>query len=84
MSERILFLGNGINRVVEKNQKHSWDAALLHLEKLYLKTAHQSSDTIEGGNIYLTGVNRVIPEPTTATLSLLALAGLSMRRRRGK
>ena len=38
----------------------------------------------EGGNVYLTGVNRVIPEPTTATLSLFALAGLAMRRRRGK
>lgn len=25
---------------------------------------------------------RIIPEPTTATLSLLALAGLAMRRRR--
>lgn len=38
----------------------------------------------EGGNVYLTGVNRVIPEPTTATLSLFALAGLAMRRRRRK
>ena len=27
-------------------------------------------------------VAKVIPEPTTATLSLLALAGLAMRRRR--
>lgn len=34
------------------------------------------------GTIYVTGVNRVIPEPTTATLSLLALAGLVARRRR--
>lgn len=38
----------------------------------------------EGGNVYLTGVNRVIPEPTTATLSFFALAGLAMRRRRRK
>lgn len=36
----------------------------------------------DAGNIYLTGVNRVIPEPTTATLSLLALAALAARRRR--
>lgn len=34
------------------------------------------------GTIYVTGVNRVIPEPATATLSLLALAGLAARRRR--
>ncbi len=35
------------------------------------------------GNVYVTGVNTVqIPEPTTATLSLLALAALAARRRR--
>ena len=28
------------------------------------------------------GLQRIIPEPTTATLSLLALAGLALRRRR--
>ena len=36
----------------------------------------------DSGNIYVSGVNVVIPEPTTATLSLLALAGLAARRRR--
>jgi len=36
----------------------------------------------DAGKVYLTGVNRVIPEPTTATLSLLALAALAARRRR--
>lgn len=36
----------------------------------------------DGGNIYVSGVNVVIPEPTTATLSLLALVGLAARRRR--
>ena len=35
----------------------------------------------EGGTVYLQGVV-TIPEPTTATLSLLALAGLCARRRR--
>ncbi len=32
--------------------------------------------------VYLQGVSNTIPEPTTATLSLLALAALAMRRRR--
>ena len=32
--------------------------------------------------VYLEGVSKVVPEPTTATLSLLALAALAMRRRR--
>jgi hypothetical protein len=33
----------------------------------------------ENGTVYITGL---VPEPTTATLSLLALAGLAARRRR--
>lgn len=36
----------------------------------------------DSGNIYVSGVNVVVPEPTTATLSLLALVGLAARRRR--
>lgn len=36
----------------------------------------------EQGAVYLVGVNRVVPEPATATLSLLALAALAVRRRR--
>ena len=36
----------------------------------------------ESGTVYLTEFNKVIPEPTTATLSLLALAALAARRRR--
>lgn len=36
----------------------------------------------DAGKVYLTGVNRVVPEPSTATLSLLALAALAARRRR--
>lgn len=37
---------------------------------------------IEGSNLVLTGTLTYTPEPTTATLSLLALAGLAARRRR--
>lgn len=36
----------------------------------------------DSGTIYLTGVSASIPEPATATLSLLALAALAARRRR--
>ena len=32
--------------------------------------------------VYLQGISKVVPEPTTATLSLLALAALAARRRR--
>lgn len=36
----------------------------------------------DSGTVYVTGVNRVVPEPSTATLSLLALAALAARRHR--
>lgn len=38
--------------------------------------------TVENSNLVLHGVLYITPEPTTATLSLLALAGLAARRRR--
>ena len=40
----------------------------------------QTQLVCKGGNVYITGL--VVPEPTTATLSLLALAALAARRRR--
>ena len=41
-------------------------------------------ETLENGNkaIVANYVTAIVPEPTTATLSLLALAGLAARRRR--
>ncbi len=38
--------------------------------------------TLDMGKLMTTGVAQSVPEPTTATLSLLALAGLAARRRR--
>ena len=38
--------------------------------------------TLDMGTLMTTGVAQSVPEPTTATLSLLALAGLAARRRR--
>lgn len=46
--------------------------------------SENTSLVYDSGSIYVTGVNRVIPEPTSATLSLLALAALAARRRRNK
>ena len=46
--------------------------------------SENTSLVYDRGTIYVTGVNRIIPEPTTATLSLLALAALAARRRRNK
>lgn len=44
--ERILFLGNGVNRVVERNKPHSWDNAIRNLEKKYLKPCLQLKDEV--------------------------------------
>ena len=41
-----------------------------------------SGYTLDMGTLMTTGVAQSVPEPTTATLSLLALAGLAARRRR--
>ncbi len=45
-------------------------------------STYAASTSFKVNSNYVTGVNLTIPEPTTATLSLLALAGLAARRRR--
>ncbi len=58
---RVLLLGNGINRVVARNQKHSWDSVLLNLEKLYLKMGNQLDSSVEGDSIsYCLRLQRVL------------------------
>lgn len=59
--DRVLLLGNGINRVVGRNQKHSWDSVLQNLEKLYLKTGNQPNSSAEGDSIsYCLRLQRVL------------------------
>ncbi len=59
------------------------DEDMLNSLNINLGTYHMSYThndlTISGGSLSA----RIIPEPSTATLSLIALAGLMMRRRRG-
>ncbi|MDD5950392.1 MAG: PEP-CTERM sorting domain-containing protein, partial [Bacteroidales bacterium] len=43
---------------------------------------NKSKDYRLAENVYSISAYKVVPEPTSATLSLLALAGLAMRRRR--
>lgn len=56
------------------------DAAALSVSMLGMDSSDEPSedDTTGGGN----DSSETVPEPATATLSLLALAALSMRRRR--
>ena len=43
---------------------------------------HDVAYSVSGSSLVLSGQFGAVPEPTTATLSLLALAGLAARRRR--
>lgn len=57
----------------------------LNPSHLTLLSKDNNTTAIQAANVYspsVTIVTKVVPEPTTATLSLLALAGLAARRRR--
>lgn len=49
--KRILFLGNGVNRVVKRNGSYSWDAALQGLERKYLKPTPSVDVPVEGDSV---------------------------------
>lgn len=49
---------------------------------LTLTVTNAQTGDFKGTFVGMTGASVVVPEPTTATLSLLALAGLAVRRRR--
>ena len=76
---KVNFIYNGETVTATGNQTFTLNAAD------YFDGAAINDNTkvvFESGTVYLTEFNKVIPEPTTATLSMLALAGLAMRRRR--
>lgn len=73
------FIYNGETITATGSQKYT-----LHAADYFVGEAINTNTQLvyENGTVYLTGVNNVIPEPATATLSLLALAALAARRRR--
>ena len=61
MCNRILFLGNGVNRVVKKNELHSWDSVLQGLERKHLKPTPSVDDPVEGDSVsYCLRLQRVL------------------------
>lgn len=73
------FIYNGETITATGSQKYT-----LHAADYFVGEAINTNTQLvyENGTVYLTGVNNVIPEPATATLSLLAMAALAARRRR--
>ena len=72
-----LFNVTGENNTLTMVGLDSWSGSNYLIEGVEYSTA-----LLQDGNSLKLSFNKVIPEPTTATLSLLALAGLAARRRR--
>ncbi len=72
-----LFNVTGEGNTLTMTGLDSWSGSNYLIEGVEYSTA-----LLQDGNSLKLSFNKVIPEPTTATLSLLALAGLAARRRR--
>ena len=72
-----LFNVTGENNTLTMEGLDSWSGSNYLINGVEYSTA-----LLQDGNSLKLSFNKVIPEPTTATLSLLALAGLAARRRR--
>ena len=76
---KVNFIYNGESTTATGNQEYTLNAAdFFDGAAININT----KVVYDSGTVYLTGFNKLIPEPTTATLSLLALAALAARRRR--
>jgi MYXO-CTERM domain-containing protein len=58
-----------------------WESGLRYVESLTLFDATQT-DAWGMERVYFTAPDPTVPEPATATLGLMALAALALRRRR--
>ena len=72
-----LFNVTGEGKTLTMTGLDSWSGSNYLIDGVEYSTA-----LLQDGNSLKLSFNKVIPEPTTATLSLLALAGLAARRRR--
>ena len=86
----LAYNNDGTTSLKSNGEPNSWNGtnsytikadALEATDKVVLLVRHSGSSTLDFTNMYATA-NLTVPEPTTATLSLLALAGLAARRRR--
>ncbi len=86
----LAYNNDGTTSLKSNGDSNSWNGtnsytiqadALEATDKVVLLVRHSGSSNLEFTDMYATA-NLTVPEPTTATLSLLALCGLAARRRR--
>ena len=85
MEDSSVILFSDVDALFGENYKR-FDEGESFLAQQYFTGSMIGEDTMmqfQNGSLTVTGlVTPMVPEPTTATLSLLALAGLAARRRR--
>ena len=76
----LTYTAKSSGNILEVKLDRDSDNSVITMTNVTLKATDFEFDTLTGGDV--TFSSKSVPEPTTATLSLLALAGLAARRRR--
>ena len=81
------FSDGTISELYGTNTDLRWDAGIgtiesINVNDVYVKDTYLFRGTVGKDNAFALNAAALVPEPTTATLSLLALAALAARRRR--
>ena len=76
----LTYTAKSSGNILEVKLDRTSDDSVITMNNITLKATDLEFKTLTGGNV--TFSSQSVPEPTTATLSLLALAGLAARRRR--
>ena len=81
------FSDGSTSEIYGTNKDLKWSGGIGTIESIningnYVEDTYLFRGTVDKDNAFALNAAALVPEPTTATLSLLALAGLAARRRR--